>query len=396
MKNLFKDIPESVLLKELLALPSPLSELELLQALDEISRKNKPNLNFFGGGVYPHFIPSAVKQLISRGEFYTAYTPYQAEASQGTLQAIFEYQTMICRLTGMEVTNASMYDGATAMTEGAFMACRITKKKEIVVSKAVNPMYREVLKTYAKGADLLIREIEFDLKTGQTPVPDLGENSACYIIQQPNFFGCLEEVSKLSDKVHSNGSIFITVADPISLGILKAPGDYGADIVAGEGQSLGLPQNFGGPLLGILATKEKYLRQIPGRLVSKTVDLGGKPGYTLTLQAREQHIRRERAASNICSNEALCALAACIYLLLLGKKGLKQVAELCLQKSNYLKKSLGSIFTAPTFKEFVADVKNGGIELGQFYPQLKGKRLLAVTEAYSKKALDEFIAKSHE
>ena len=296
----------------------------------------------------------------------------------------------------MEVTNASMYDGATAMTEGAFMACRITKKKEIVVSKAVNPMYREVLKTYAKGADLLIREIEFDLKTGQTPVPDLGENSACYIIQQPNFFGCLEEVSKLSDKVHSNGSIFITVADPISLGILKAPGDYGADIVAGEGQSLGLPQNFGGPLLGILATKEKYLRQIPGRLVSKTVDLGGKPGYTLTLQAREQHIRRERAASNICSNEALCALAACIYLLLLGKKGLKQVAELCLQKSNYLKKSLGSIFTAPTFKEFVADVKNGGIELGQFYPQLKGKRLLAVTEAYSKKALDEFIAKSHE
>src|SRR3989339_1885595 len=396
MKNLFKDIPESVLLKELLALPSPLSELELLQALDEISRKNKPNLNFFGGVVYPHFIPSAVKQLISRGEFYTAYTPYQAEASQGTLQAIFEHQTMICRLTGMEVTNASMYDGATAMTEGAFMACRITKKKEIVVSKAVNPMYREVLKTYAKGADLLIREIEFDLKTGQTPVPDLGENSACYIIQQPNFFGCLEEVSKLSDKVHSNGSIFITVADPISLGILKAPGDYGADIVAGEGQSLGLPQNFGGPLLGILATKEKYLRQIPGRLVSKTVDLGGKPGYTLTLQAREQHIRRERAASNICSNEALCALAACIYLLLLGKKGLKQVAELCLQKSNYLKKSLGSIFTAPTFKEFVADVKNGGIELGQFYPQLKGKRLLAVTEAYSKKALDEFIAKSHE
>ena len=393
MKNFFKDIPDVALLKDPLPLPKPLSDMALLCELEEISKKNNPVLNFLGGGIYPHFIPSAVKQLISRGEFYTAYTPYQAEASQGTLQAIFEYQSKICSLYGMEVANASMYDGATAMTEGAFMACRITKRREIVISKAVNPRYREVLKTYSRGADLQVREIDFDLKTGQAIPPGLNENSSCYIIQQPNFFGCIEEVKDLADKIHSNGSIFITVADPISLGILKAPGDYGADIVAGEGQSLGLPQNFGGPLLGILATKEKYLRQIHGRLVSQTVDLEVKTGYLLTLQAREQHIRRDKAASNICSNEALCALAACIYLSLLGGEGIRQIALLCLQKSTYLKKKLGSVFTAPTFKEFVADVKSGGIELGQFYPQLKGKRLLCVTELYFKKLLDEFAAK---
>jgi len=374
--------------------PSPLSELELLSELETLSCKNKTSFNFLGGGIYNHFIPSALKSLLKRGEFYTAYTPYQPEASQGTLQSIFEYQTYICMLTGMDVPNASMYDGATALVEAAFLAARATGKKEIVISKATNPNYRKVLETYCKGAGLKIREVPFDPKKGTTLSPELSPESACYILQQPNFFGCIEDVSGLSKKAHDNGSLFIVSADPISLGILEAPGNYGADVVVGEGQSLGNPQNLGGPGLGIFAAKEKYLRQVPGRIVSKTKDSAGKECFVLTLQAREQHIRRERATSNICSNEALCALSAAIYLSLIGQKGLKKVAELCLQKSNYLKKSVGSKFSAQTFKEFVVETdQNIGISLEKFYPELKNCRLICTTEVYPKKELDGLIKK---
>ena len=375
-------------------LPAPLSEIELLDELKSASEKNILSLNLLGGGIYPHFIPSAVKQLVSRGEFYTAYTPYQPEASQGTLQSIYEYQSMISYLTGMDVSNASMYDGATAMAEAAFLACRVTGRKEIVVSSTVNPRYRQVLKTYAKGADLAITELPYDKKTGQTfqPANSLTPATACIILQQPNFFGCIEEVKGLADQVHANGSLLIIGADPISLGLLEAPGNYGADVVVGEGQSLGIPQNFGGPLLGIFSAKEKYLRQVPGRLVSRTLDVDGRQGFVLTLQAREQHIRRERATSNICSNEALCALSACIYLSLMGKQGLRKIAELCLQKSNYLKAKTGSVFSGSSFKEFVVKTdKNIGIDLGQYYPELKGSRLVCVTELYTKKMLDKII-----
>lgn len=387
-------IPETVKLTRPLDLPSPLSDIELLEELSSLGEKNEVGLNFLGGGIYNHFIPSAVKQLISRGEFYTAYTPYQAEASQGTLQAIYEYQTMVCRLTGMDVANASMYDGATALAEAAFLACRATGRKKIVVSHAVNPNYREVLKTYANGADLSVIESSFDEKSGLSEAPSLSEDCACYILQTPNFFGIIEEVVGLSEKIHNNGALFIVAADPISLGILRPPSEYGADVVVCEGQALGIPQNFGGPCLGMFAVRENLLRQIPGRLVSKTLDRNGKPCYVLTLQAREQHIRRERAASNICSNEALCALSACIYLSLMGKSGLRKVAELCLQKSNYLKRNIGSAFAGKTFKEFVVKTdKNIGLDLSSFYPELKGHRLVCVTEMYPKKLLDETIKK---
>lgn len=380
---LFNDVPEKVRLRADLSLPPPLSEPELLAELKKTAGKNRDASKFMGGGSYAHFIPSAVKHITGRSEFYTAYTPYQAEASQGMLQVIYEYQSLICALTGLDVANASMYDGATAMAEAALLACRSTGRREIVVSSAVHPNYLEVLKTYARGADLKVVEVPYDQKTGRTSFFAFSSASACFILSQPNFFGCIEEVSGLAEKVHTAGALFIVSVDPISLGLLKPPGEYGADVVVGEGQSLGIPRNFGGPGLGLFAVKKDLLRQIPGRLAGKTVDAQGRLGYTLTLQTREQHIRRERAPSNICSNEALCALSACVYLSLLGRSGLRKVAELCLQKSNYLKKKLGSIFSAPTFKEFVT--KKGST--GLYLPGL-GARLISVTELITRSELD--------
>ncbi|MBU0672054.1 MAG: aminomethyl-transferring glycine dehydrogenase subunit GcvPA [Candidatus Margulisbacteria bacterium] len=389
---LFTDIPAKAKPKKELDLPKPLSEPELLEELRALSSSSSCASSFLGGGSYKHFVPSVIKHIISRSEFYTAYTPYQAEVSQGILQAIYEYQTMICELTGMDAANASMYDGATAMAEAAFLACRTTRRQEILVSSAVQPDYRKVLKTYANGADLRVAELPYDKKTGLTPNPyPLTPNTACVILQQPNFFGCIEEVKNLADEIHSKGALFIASADPISLGLLKAPGDYGADIVVGEGQSLGNPQSFGGPGLGIFAVKKSLVRQIPGRVVGQTVDAEGKRGFCLTLQTREQHIRRERAASNICSNEALAALAATVYLSVVGKQGLRKVAELCLQKANYLKKKLGKrvVFSAPGFKELVIKTnKPVGLDLSQHYPELKGCRLICVTELVNKAALD--------
>jgi len=399
--ELFSDIPEKVRLKKPLNLPQGLSEPELLEELSALSKKNELASTFLGAGSYNHFIPSVVKHIVSRSEFYTAYTPYQAEASQGILQAIYEYQSMICELTGMDAANASMYDGATAIAEAAFLACRATGRKEIVVSSAVHPEYRSVLKTYAKGAGLNVKEAPFsknqatlDLATLDIGRATGNNNLACVILQQPNFFGSIEDVRSLAEKIHAAGALFIVCADPISLGLLKAPGDYGADIVVGEGQSLGNPRSFGGPGLGIFAVKKPLLRQIPGRVVGQTTDADGKRAFCLTLQTREQHIRRERATSNICSNEALAALAATVYLSVMGKQGLRKVAELCLQKADYLKRKLKDkvVFKGPTFKEFVIKTnKKVGVGLEQFYPELKNCRLICVTELTSKKVMDGLV-----
>jgi len=382
-EELFSDVPGKVKLKKLPSLPPPLSEPELLEELKAASEKNRLASPFIGGGSYNHFIPSVVKHLVSRSEFYTAYTPYQAEASQGVLQAIFEYQTMICELTGMDVANSSMYDGATAMAEAAMLACRHSRKDEILVSSTVNPEYRKVLKTYAEGADLKVVEIPFDKKTGLTADYSASDKTACVIMQQPNFFGCIEKIEK-------KGPTLIVSIDPISLGILKAPVNYGADIVVGEGQPLGNPRSFGGPGLGIFAAKKELARLVPGRIVGQTTDADGKRAFCLTLQTREQHIRRERATSNICTNEALAALAAAVYLSIMGKRGLRKVAELCLQKANYLKNKIRDVpscslifLDTPCFKEFVIKTdKKVGLDLGN------GLRLICVTELVEKKQLD--------
>jgi len=402
VKNIdyFSDIPASVRLAKPLSLPEPLSEPELLEELKKLSEKNQEASLFLGGGSYKHFIPSIVRHIVSRSEFYTAYTPYQAEASQGILQTIYEYQSMICELTGMEVANASMYDGATALTEAALMAARITGRKEVVVSTAIHPHYRQVLKTYCNAADLTLTEIPFDPKTGLSSlVPRFSSLVAGVILEQPNFFGNIECVSDLADKIHAAGALFIVSVDPISLGILKPPGEYGADIVVGEGQSLGNPQNFGGPGLGIFAAKKDFLRQMPGRIVGATTDSEGKKGFVLTLSTREQHIRRERATSNICSNEALLALAACAYLAVMGKTGLRKVAELCLQKANYLKKKIKDKVLWPdtfSFKEFVVKTeKEIGLNLERFYPELKGYRLICFTELVKKEMLDKLADELH-
>jgi len=404
-EELFKDISSNVLLKQEINLPKALSELELVEELKNYASKNaETTLSFLGAGSYRHFIPAVVKHLIGRSEFYTAYTPYQPEISQGILQSIFEYQSLICRLTGMDVANASMYDGATALAEAASLAIHYKKRDELVVSKAVHPGYLEVLKTYANGAGWKIKEIALN-QGFQTE--DFGslvtEKTAAVILQQPNFFGSLENTKGLAEKVHAKGALLIVSVDPISLGILKPPGEYGADIITGEGQSLGSPQNFGGPGLGIFAVKKELLRMVPGRLVGETVDSEGKQGFVLTLQAREQHIRREKAFSNICSNEALLALAACVYLSAMGKQGLKKVADLCLQKTNYLKEKLKQNTQKSVFKEFVVKTKKpasavvaellkenilAGLDLGKFYPELKNYLLVCVTEVVKKEDLD--------
>jgi len=393
--DLFTGLPAKIKLKKALPLPRPLSEIELLDELKEASEKNASS-SFLGSGCYNHFIPSVIKYIVSRSEFYTAYTPYQAEASQGILQAIYEYQTMICELTGMDVANASMYDGATALVEAVFLACRVTGRKEILVSLAVHPEHRRVLRTYAKGADLIVKEIPYT-KEGLTGngEREIRNETACVILQQPNFFGCIEKVNGLADAVHAKGALLIMGIDPISLGILKSPRDYGADIVVGEGQSLGNPQAFGGPGLGLFAAKREFVRQLPGRIVGKTTDAEGKTGFCLTLQTREQHIRRERSTSNICSNEALAALAATGYLSVMGKAGLRKVAELCLQKANYLKKKVADkvVFSSPTFKEFAVKTKRSlGLDLAPFYPELKDSRLICVTELTTREEMDKLAS----
>lgn len=417
IEKLLKDIPQEIRLKKELNLPNPLSELELKKELLSISEKNADLLHytsFLGAGAYDHYIPSVVEHLTSRSEFYTAYTPYQAEASQGMLQSIYEFQSMICELTGMDVANASMYDGASATAEAAMMALRITKKKEILVSRALHPNYRTVLKTYLQGIGITIKEIPF--KDGITDLDSLSSsitnNTAAVIIQQPNFFGCVEELAAVSVIAKKFDALFIVSVDPISMGILKSPGELGADIVVGEGQSLGNSLSFGGPYLGFFSTKKEYIRQMPGRLVGATVDTQGRRGYCLTLQTREQHIKRERATSNICTNQALCALAATVYLSVIGKEGLKKVAELCLQKAHYAQREITKIegfsspFNTPFFKEFViktpvsserilkgllAEKIIGGLDLGNYYPELKDHLLICVTEKRTREEIERLL-----
>lgn len=420
IEELFRDIPENVRQKEESRLPAAQSEIDLMRHMKALARKNaalEEYTCFLGAGAYDHFIPSIVGRLISRQEFYTAYTPYQPEISQGTLQAIFEYQTMICELTGMDVANASMYDGASALAEASNMACNAVKRKEVIISSTINPALKDVLYTYARFNGTTVVEAGYD--NGRINLEELegkvSERTAAVIVQSPNFFGIIESLREAAEIAHRAGALLIASADPISLGVLKAPGDLGADIVAGEGQSLGIPISFGGPYLGFLAARKEHLRRMPGRIAGETNDKDGKRGYVLTVQTREQHIRREKATSNICSNQALCALAAAIYMSALGKQGLREVGNLCLQKAHYAYEKLvatGSfkpMFTAPFFKEFAVrsriPVKElnkgllkekiiGGYEIGRNYPELADGWLVSVTENRTREEIDNMVRKA--
>ncbi|NLM44786.1 MAG: aminomethyl-transferring glycine dehydrogenase subunit GcvPA [Clostridiales bacterium] len=413
--DLFNDIPENLRLNRKLDLPEPMSEMELVSHMKDLSTANKSIdelVCFLGAGAYDHYIPSIVKHLAMRSEFYTAYTPYQPEISQGTLQAIFEYQTMICNLTGMDVSNASMYDGATACVEAAMMAVESTRRDSVVVSSTVHPEVREVLKSYMKFRD--VKVIEVDMADGVTDWEKLkalmGKDIAGVIIQNPNFFGIIEDLTDIEKIVHENKSLLISYVDPISLGIIKSPSEYGADIVIGEGQSLGNSLNYGGPYLGFLATTSKLMRKMPGRIVGQSNDVDGKRAFVLTLQAREQHIRRYKATSNICSNQGLNALIAAIYMITMGKKGLREVAVQSTQKAHYALEQLTKtgkfkpLFNKPFFKEFAitGSVESkkvnsellkhnilGGYELEKDYPELKNSLLLCVTEKRTKKQIDK-------
>ncbi len=417
-EDLLGNIPEILRGDISIDLPNPLSELEIQQEMEALLKKNTAcheTVSFLGGGAYDHFIPKVVDFIISRPEFATAYTPYQAEVSQGTLQAMYEFQSLICELTGMDVSNASMYDGATAMAEAALMAKSIKRKKnEIIISKAIHPLYLKTLETYARSQDIVL--VDCPLKDDRMDLDALdsllNEQTAAVIVQSPNFFGCIEDIQSVSDKAHNNDSLFIQGVDPISLAVLKTPGEADADIAFGEGQSLGNHLNFGGPYLGLFAAKQEFVRKMPGRIAGMTEDTEGKRGYVLTLQTREQHIRREKATSNICSNEALCALAATVYLALMGKSGLKKVAELSLQKAHYLHENIcklpgfSSVNKGPFFKEFVIKaplpakeiIKKGversfyaGIDLGDHFPERKDQLLIAVTEKRTKEEMDKFL-----
>ncbi len=417
VEDLFSDIPGSVRLKGELNLPPAMSEPEVLGHLNALAAKNKHFYNcisFMGAGIYDHYIPSIIRHVTSRSEFYTSYTPYQPEVSQGLLQAIFEYQTMICQLTGMDVANASMYDGGTAVAEGAVMGCGATRRSRVLVSQSVSPFYRAVIKNYFQSRGLILDEIP--LKDGCTDRNKLeemlGDDVATVVMQQPNFFGMVENMSGIADLVHNCKAVFLVAADPISLALLQTPAEYGADIVVGEGQCLGVPASFGGPVLGIMAARDKFVRQMPGRIAGETVDSEGNRGFVLTLQTREQHIRREKAASNICSNEALVALAASVYMAVLGPHGMREVAEQCLQKANYAKEKITSlsgyslVFPGINFKEFAVTVpgdpaelnrkllqKNilGGVDLNLFYPELKNTMLFAVTEKRTCEEIDALV-----
>ena len=409
--ELFKNIPEGLRCKGL-DIPEGKSELELRKYFSILAKKNSTGLAcFLGGGFYDHFIPAALEEIVSRAEFYTPYTPYQPEISQGILQSMFEYQTAICNLTGMEVSNASLYDGGTALYEAMMMAIRITGRKKVVVCGGVNLIYKTMLYSYTKNLYLKMVEIPISEQGTVSRMEikkELNEEVACVILQNPNFFGCMDDFTDISEIAHQKGVLVVVSVYPISLGLLKTPGEMNADIATGEGQSLGIPLSFGGPYLGFMTTLMKYVRKMPGRIVGETTDRNGTRGYVLTLQAREQHIRRESATSNICSNEAWCALRAVIYLSLLGKEGLKEVANLCYKKANYMLNRLLQIpkverkFSSPVFNEFVLKLpKNSGeiinalIEKGfvcgfpleRYYKDMDNCILVAVTEKRTKEEI---------
>ena len=417
--ELFAMIPDALQLKCPLDLPAGKGELELTQHMTALAAKNLPagqSPCFLGGGSYDHFIPAVVDTISGRSEFYTAYTPYQAEASQGTLQAIFEYQTLVTQLTGMDVSNASMYDGASAAVEAVLMAVAATRRKRVAVARTVHPETRQLLETYLTNLDVSIDLI--DAPEGAV-LPDdarktVTDQTACLLVAQPNFFGCLEPMEELSQIAHDQGALLVAMVEPISLGLLKRPGDYGADLVAAEGQPLGCPMAFGGPYLGILACSEKFVRRMPGRLVGETVDRRNKRCFVLTLQTREQHIRREKATSNICTNQGLLALRASVYLALMGPHGLRQVAELCLRKAHYAMERLTAggafqlAFDRPVLKEFtlratgrttaetvekaLAEGMLVGPSLGRWYPELADCLLVAVTEKRTRDEIDRLAS----
>lgn len=418
VEELFASIPEEIRLRRPLCVPAGMSELELTQYMSQQSGRNRPagqSACFLGAGSYDHFIPAAVDFLASRSEFYTAYTPYQPEASQGSLQAFFEYQTLITQLTGMDVSNASLYDGASAVAEAVLMAMAATGRPGRVVTAAnLHPEYRQTLATYL--ANLPTEILSLPTPKGTIRPEDLAgvlnDQTACVVFQHPNFFGCLEEADKLVEVAHTAGALAVVVFDPISLGLLQRPGDYGADIAVAEGQCLGIPMSFGGPYLGILACRESLVRRMPGRLVGQTTDRQGRRCWVLTLQTREQHIRREKATSNICTNQGLMALRASIYLALMGPQGLREAANLCLQKTRYALDLITRTgrwqtpFARPVFKEFVirrpgldADrlvstaAQQGvfvGVPLARWYPDLADGLLVAVTEKRTKAEIDQW------
>jgi len=416
--DLFQDIPQEAIFQGELDVPGPLSEAELIRHFRELAAKNQDAtklVSFLGAGVYDHLTPSIIKHIIGRGEFLTAYTPYQPEITQGVLQSIFEYQTMICELTAMDAANASMYDGASALAEACLMACAATRRELVILPATLHPEWQEVVRLYLENQDVAIVYLPQDPQTGTVDLSRLDEvpwaEAACVVVQQPNFFGLLEPVAELEKRVHENGGLLVMAVDPISLSLLKPPGELNADIVVGDGQSLGQAMGFGGPAFGFFATTDKLIRRMPGRVVGETVDAEGKRAFVLTLQTREQHIRREKATSNICSNQALNALAATIYLSVLGKQGFRDVGYQCLQKTHYLKQRLLEIpglkaaFSAPSFREFAlrgavdwAEINRrlldhgflGGLPLARFgQPELA---LFSVTEARTKAEMDAFVS----
>ncbi len=417
--QLFDDIPKDIKLSRELDLPKSKSELEVSSYLKKLADKNcsmSELTSFLGAGAYDHYIPSIVNHVISRSEFYTSYTPYQPEISQGTLQYIFEFQTLIANLTGMDLANASLYDGGTAVVEAALMAAAYSRKDEIIISKSVKPDARKILHTYAHVQDLKV--IEVDIKDGVTDMEALdglvNDNTAAVIVQSPNFFGIIEDLEAIGEIAHKGKkTTFIASVDPISLGILKKPGDMNVDVVVGEGQSLGIPVSFGGPYLGFMAVKKDYVRKIPGRIVGQTEDLDGKRSFVLTLTAREQHIRREKATSNICSNQGLNSLAATVYMVTMGKEGLREVALQSTKKAHYAYEQLiksgkfKPAFDKPFFKEFAltSDIAPekinealrkeniiGGYDLGKEYPQFENSVLYAVTEKRTKEEIDKLTS----
>lgn len=418
-EDLFDSIPQDLLLKRPLNTPAALSEIELLNRFEKMGRRNAAarRPSFLGGGAYSHYIPTIVDHIISRSEFFTAYTPYQPEISQGTLQTIFEFQTLVCQLTGMEVANASMYDGSTALAEAVLMAERVTRRSKVIATSSVHPQYLEVVHTYVQHAGIDLEVVPFDAQTGQSAMAlakAVDDHTAALVVQSPNFFGCVEDLSALADAAHAKGALLVVaVTEAMSLGLLKSPGACGADIVLAEGQSFGVPLSFGGPYVGLFATRDKYARQIPGRLVGEAYDKKGHRGFVLTLATREQHIRREKATSNICTNEGLIALAATVYLETMGRRGIQEAAHQCLQKAAYAASRIASLegfslpFSGPRFNEFVVRGPldagellarlgkekgiEGGIPLWRFFSDQPNDFLVCVTEINSREEIDSLV-----
>ncbi len=414
---LFAGIPDDCRRKKEMNLPEPLTEWELNRHMEKLAGglgASPDYAVFMGAGSYHHHIPEITRQLLLRSELFTAYTPYQPEISQGTLQTIYEYQTLVCRLLGMDVANASMYDGASSLAEAMLMAIRISRRTKIAVSKAIHPLYRKVVKTYfaPTGFEVVDLPVGVDGRTDLSGLEDLGE-LAGVAVQSPNFFGCIEDLDPAGKIIHTDPKTLFVVAfsEPLAYGLLRSPGVCGADIACGEGQSMGIPQSFGGPGLGMFAARQQYVRNMPGRLVGKTVDLEGKPGFVLTLATREQHIRREKATSNICSNQGLCATASTMYMAALGGTGIRRLSRLNRDRAEYLKAGLSKAgcsfpYSAPTFNEFVVRFPDGfadtweallekkivaGLSLAPYYPDLPGCWLMCVTETIDKAAIDKLV-----